>query len=96
MILAIDFRTDIPAFYSKWVLNRFKEGFLYFRNPSYPNTLHKVIYVKKILKYYILGQRKCPNCGTWCEEELLNNYYCKKNAKECLLYKTVRPLRKLY
>lgn len=43
MILAIDFRTDIPAFYSEWILNRFKEGFLYFRNPAYPTTLHKVI-----------------------------------------------------
>lgn len=43
MILAIDFRTDIPAFYSEWILNRFKEGFLYFRNPAYPTTLHKVV-----------------------------------------------------
>lgn len=43
MILSIDFRTDIPAFYSKWLLNRFKEGYVYFRNPSYPTTLHKVI-----------------------------------------------------
>lgn len=43
MILSIDFRTDIPAFYSEWILNRFKEGFLYFRNPVAPNRLHKVI-----------------------------------------------------
>ena len=43
MILSIDFRTDIPAFYSEWILNRFKEGYLYFRNPAYPNRIHKVI-----------------------------------------------------
>lgn len=43
MILSIDFRTDIPAFYSKWIVNRFKEGFLYFRNPGYPKRVHKVI-----------------------------------------------------
>ena len=43
MILAIDFRTDIPAFYGDWLLNRFEEGYLYFRNPSFPNTIHKVI-----------------------------------------------------
>lgn len=47
MILSIDFRTDIPAFYSKWLLNRFKEGYVYFRNPSYPTTLHKVILDKE-------------------------------------------------
>ncbi len=26
-------RTDIPAFYSKWFLNRIREGFVYVRNP---------------------------------------------------------------
>lgn len=43
MILSIDFRTDIPAFYSDWILNRFKEGYVMFRNPAYPNKVHKVI-----------------------------------------------------
>ena len=43
MILSIDFRTDIPAFYSEWILNRFREGYLMFRNPVYPNKVHKVI-----------------------------------------------------
>lgn len=43
MILSIDFRTDIPAFYSEWLLNRFNEGFLMFRNPAYPSKVHKVI-----------------------------------------------------
>ena len=43
MILSIDFRTDIPAFYSEWLLNRFEEGYLMFRNPAAPSTVHKVI-----------------------------------------------------
>ena len=43
MILSIDFRTDIPAFYSEWLLNRFDEGFVYFRNPAYPGTIHKIV-----------------------------------------------------
>ena len=47
MILSIDFRTDIPAFYSEWLLNRFKEGYVYFRNPTYPNTIHKIILDRK-------------------------------------------------
>ena len=43
MILSIDFRTDIPAFYSEWLMNRFREGYVYFRNPAAPNTIHKII-----------------------------------------------------
>ena len=53
MILSIDFRTDIPAFYSEWILNRFKEGYLYFRNPAYPNRLHKVILDKEHIEAII-------------------------------------------
>lgn len=34
-------RTDIPAFYSKWFLNRIREGFVYVRNPYYPNQVTK-------------------------------------------------------
>ncbi len=35
MIINTGMRTDIPAFYSKWLLNRIKEGFVYVRNPYY-------------------------------------------------------------
>ena len=33
MILSVSRRTDIPAFYSQWFMNRIQEGFLYVRNP---------------------------------------------------------------
>lgn len=33
MILNISGRTDVLAFYSKWLINRFKEGFVDVRNP---------------------------------------------------------------
>jgi hypothetical protein len=33
MIIQTGMRTDIPAFYSKWLLNRLKEGFVLVRNP---------------------------------------------------------------
>lgn len=33
MILSVSRRTDIPAFYSEWFLNRIKEGYLLVRNP---------------------------------------------------------------
>ena len=35
MILNTGMRTDIPGFYSKWLLNRIEEGYVYVRNPYY-------------------------------------------------------------
>lgn len=34
-------RTDIPAFYSKWFLNRIKEGYVLVRNPYNPSSVTK-------------------------------------------------------
>ena len=39
----IDGRTDIIQYYSKWLENRFNEGFLYTRNPAYPLKVQKII-----------------------------------------------------
>ena len=41
MVINTGMRTDIPAFYSKWLLNRIKEGFVYVRNPYYKSQVTK-------------------------------------------------------
>jgi len=41
MILQTGSRTDIPAFYSKWFVNRLKEGFVMVRNPYNPIQVTK-------------------------------------------------------
>jgi hypothetical protein len=41
MIIQTGMRTDIPAFYSKWLLNRIKEGYVMVRNPYYPSQVTK-------------------------------------------------------
>ena len=33
MIIQTGIRTDIPAFYSQWFMNRIKEGYVLVRNP---------------------------------------------------------------
>lgn len=43
MIINTGCRTDIPAFYSKWFMNRIKEGYVYVRNPYYPKQVTKYI-----------------------------------------------------
>ena len=41
MIIQTGMRTDIPAFYSKWFLNRIKEGYVCVRNPYNPKQVTK-------------------------------------------------------
>lgn len=41
MIISTGMRTDIPAFYSKWFMNRIREGFVYVRNPYYKEQIIK-------------------------------------------------------
>lgn len=41
MIINTGNRTDIPAFYSTWLLNRIKEGFVMARNPYYKEQVTK-------------------------------------------------------
>lgn len=39
MIIQTGMRTDIPAFYSEWFINRIKEGFVLVRNPYNPSQV---------------------------------------------------------
>lgn len=43
MIINTGQRTDIPAFYAKWFVNRIKEGYVLVRNPYYPSLVTKFI-----------------------------------------------------
>ena len=43
MIISTGMRTDIPAFYSKWFLNRIEEGFVYVKNPYNDNQITKYV-----------------------------------------------------
>ena len=42
MIISASRRTDIPALYSKWFLNRLEEGFVMIPNPRIPKRLGRV------------------------------------------------------
>lgn len=49
MIINTGQRTDIPAFYSKWFINRIREGFVMVRNPYYPNIVTKFLLDPKVV-----------------------------------------------
>ena len=42
MILNVSGRTDIVAFYTKWFMNRYKEGYVDVRNPFYPKMVSRI------------------------------------------------------
>lgn len=43
MILSVSRRTDIPALYGEWFMNRLREGFAYVRNPFNPSQIREII-----------------------------------------------------
>lgn len=42
-------RTDIPAFYSKWLMNRIREGYVLVRNPYYPSQVTRYSLSPKVV-----------------------------------------------
>ena len=44
MILNVSGRTDIVAFYTPWLLNRMKEGYVDVRNPFYPKKVSRIYF----------------------------------------------------
>lgn len=44
MILNVSGRTDIVAFYSKWFINRYRQGFVDVRNPFNPNLVSRIYF----------------------------------------------------
>lgn len=44
MILNVSGRTDIVAFYTKWFMNRYKEGYVDVRNPFYKKLVNRIYF----------------------------------------------------
>lgn len=42
MILNVNRRTDIVAFYTEWFMKRYKEGFIDVRNPFNPKMISRI------------------------------------------------------
>ncbi len=67
MILNTGGRTDTVQYYSEWLLNRFREGFVYSRNPLFPN---------KVTKYELTPEK--IDCVVFCSknyEPILENLH---------------------
>jgi len=49
MIINTGQRTDIPAYYSDWFFRRIKEGYVYVRNPYYPQKVTEYVFDPKVV-----------------------------------------------
>ena len=49
MILNTGNRTDIPAFYTEWLMNRFREGYALSRNPYNPGSVTRYLLDPKVV-----------------------------------------------
>lgn len=52
MILFASGRTDIVAFYTKWFINRYREGYVDVRNPFYNNLVSRIYFEDVDLLYF--------------------------------------------
>lgn len=85
MIINTGMRTDIPAFYSEWFMNRIKEGYVYTRNPYYP---------KQVTKYYL--NKEVVDCIDFCTKnpEPMLKYLDDLSEYNTLWYVTITPYGK--
>lgn len=57
MIISVSRRTDIPAFYSEWFINRLKDGFVYVRNPINKNQISKISLLPKNVDFFVFWSK---------------------------------------
>lgn len=85
MIINTGLRTDIVAFYSKWFINRIREGYVCVRNPYNP----------KLVTKYILDP-KVVDCIEFCTKNPrpIIKYLDELKKYNLLFYVTITPYKK--
>ena len=57
MIISASRRTDLPAFYSEWLYNRLREGYVLVRNPMNIHQIGKINLSPDVVDGLYSGQR---------------------------------------
>lgn len=61
MILSVGGRTDIVTYYGDWLMNRFREGYVFQRNPLFPNRVTRYeLSPEKIDAIYFCSKNYAP------------------------------------
>jgi hypothetical protein len=75
MIISASRRTDIPAFYSQWFLNRLKEGFVLVRNPMNPQLVSKILLRPELIDCIVFWTKNPRNLMTKLDRLKDYHYY---------------------
>lgn len=85
MIINTGCRTDIPAFYSSWLMNRIREGYVYVRNPYYTTQVTKYSLDPELVDCLVFGTKN---------PEPMIKYLDKLDKYKQLWYITITPYGK--
>ncbi|MCE5286425.1 MAG: DUF1848 domain-containing protein [Pelosinus sp.] len=61
MIVSASRRTDIPAFYADWFMNRLQEGFVYIRNPMNCRQVSRVVLTPAVVDCIVFWTKNPAN-----------------------------------
>lgn len=77
MIISASRRTDIPAFYSEWFMNRVREGFLLVRNPFNAKQISRVSMIPEDVDVIVFWTRNPAPLAEFLDEldDLGHKYY---------------------
>lgn len=73
MIISASRRTDIPSYYSEWLINRLKEQYVLVRNPMNTHQVSKIDSSPDIVDAIIFWtkiQLQC--CHTWIKLKIIH------------------------
>lgn len=75
MIISASRRTDIPAFYSDWFINRIKEGYVLVRNPLNIHQISKIKLTPDLVDFIVFWTKNPENMIEKLDELKDYNYY---------------------
>ena len=93
MILSVSRRTDIPAFYMPWFMNRLREGYVMVRNPMNYHQVSRVSLSPEVIDCMVFWTKNAmpltPHLG---EIALQYPFYIQYTLNPyCLLYTSPSP-----
>lgn len=75
MIISASRRTDIPAFYSRWFINRLEEGFCYVQNPMNRKQVRSIALTPESVDCFVFWTRNGTPLLPYVERLELYPYY---------------------
>ncbi|WP_113674320.1 DUF1848 domain-containing protein [Vallitalea guaymasensis] len=97
MILSISRRSDIPAFYTDWLINRFEAGYVYVRNPMNYHQVSEVKLTPEFIDCIVFWTKDPQNIISKLDSFSKYKYYFQItiNSYGTDIEKNVRPKREI-